>query len=83
MDARENVSKCSKKKKVFRGSFLSGTMPKSNVKAKFFFLRHLLLSEAHILCMKCQLNSITGTMKILATEHMRFYANWYGFCLGV
>ena len=75
MEAGEKVSKCSKKN-VFHGSFLSGTMPKSNVKPhKFFFLRHLLLSEAHIPCMKCQLNSKTGTMKILATEHMRFYAN--------
>jgi len=36
---------------------------------KFFFLRSLLLSEAKILCMKCQLSSKTGTMET-AAEHM-------------
>lgn len=51
--------------KVFSGSFLSGTSPKSNFKATQILLRCLLLSDANILSMKYQLNSKTGTMKIL------------------
>lgn len=64
--------------------FLQGPCPRVISKPhEFFFLRHLLLSEAKILRMKCQLNSKTGTMKILATEHMWCYANQHSFCLRV
>lgn len=67
----------SKEQKSSAVHFFQGPCPKviSKPHKFFFFLRHLLLSEAKILCMKCQLNSKTGTMKILATEHMRLYAN--------
>lgn len=84
MYSGEKVSKRYEEQNSSVVHFIQGPCPRVISKPhKFFFLRRLLFSEAKILCMKCQLNSKTDTMKILATEHMWCYANQHSFCLRV